>query len=436
MPIAKVASDDSPESSRPPEICARCSVELETRFLMKILLVHDFYQNPGGEDRVYRSEGDLLERHGHDVVRYLEHNLRVPNIGRIRLAFRTVWSRESHSAVRELVRSEKPDVAHVHNTLPLISPAVYYAIRDGGVPVVQTIHNYRPLCLPGEFLRDGRICEDCLGKNVPWPGVLHACYRGSRSASATVASMVSLHRAMGTYTKAVDMYIALTEFGRDKFIEGGIPAEKIVIKPNFVDPDPGVGGGAGGYALFVGRLSEAKGVRTLLRAWERLDRPVPLLVAGDGPLADEALAAARRIPGMRLLGWQSRRKVIELMKNARLLVFPSEWYEGLGLVLIEALATGLPIVTTNLGTMSSIIDDSRTGFHFAPGDPDDLARKVLLAWDHPELERIRAAARAEYESRYTAERNYEILMEIYEACIAARGGPRGAVEREDPSRVR
>ena len=390
---------------------------------MKILLVHDFYQTPGGEDQVYRSEGDLLERSGQEVYRYLEHNRRVENIGRLRLAARTVWSRETFGLVRQLVQRVRPDVAHVHNTLPLISPSVYQAIHGEGVPVIQTLHNYRLMCLPGEFLRDGKVCEDCLGKPIAWPGVLHACYRQSRAASAVVASMLATHRTLGTYRQNIDLYIALTDFGREKFIEGGLAPDKIVVKPNFVYPDPGPGEGGGGFALFVGRLSAPKGIRTLLAAWERLEGQVPLTIAGDGPLADEVLLASRRLPGIRFVGWKSRRSVVDLMKRATVLVFPSEWYEGLGLVLIEALATGLPIITSNLGSMSSVVDDGRTGLLFSPGDPDDLARKVSWAWEHPEvLSNIRRAARVEYESRYTAEKNYELLMAIYDRAIGSRAG--------------
>src|SRR5581483_9761958 len=193
-------------------------------------------------------------------------------------AARTVWSRPAYRVLRELLRAHRPAVAHFHNTFPLISPAAYYACRAERVPVVQTLHNFRLLCPNALFFRDGRVCEDCLGKAVPWPGVAHKCYRGSRSASAAVCTMLTVHRALGTWHTAVDRFIALTDASRRKFVAGGLPADKIAVKANFVDPDPGPGTGAGGYGVFVGRLSAEKGVGTLLKAWQQLGRDVPLKI--------------------------------------------------------------------------------------------------------------------------------------------------------------
>ncbi len=246
-----------------------------------MLLLHNRYQQPGGEDQVFAAEGNLLEAHGHQVLRYTRHNDQVTDQNPLALAGATVWNQAVYRELRTLIRRERPQVAHFHNTLPMISPAAYYAARAEGVPVVQTLHNYRLLCPNALFYRDGQVCEDCLGKAVPWPGVVHACYRESRASSGAVATMLTAHRAIGTWKKAVDMYVALTEFARQKFVQGGLPAEKIVVKPNFIEPDPGSGEGRGHYALFVGRLSQEKGVDTLLAAWEQLGEKVPLKIVGD-----------------------------------------------------------------------------------------------------------------------------------------------------------
>ncbi|BDG26762.1 hypothetical protein TthSNM66_13980 [Thermus thermophilus] len=336
----------------------------------------------------------------------------------------TLWNQEAHRRVREALRAHRPDLVHVHNTFPLASPAVVHAAKAEGVPVVMTLRNYRLLCVNALFFREGRVCEDCLGR-LPWRGVVHGCYRDSRLASLGVASMLALHRALGTWN-LVDRFIALTEFARRKFVEGGLPAEKIVVKPNFVHPDPGPGEGRGGYALFVGRLSPEKGVGTLLRAWGLLGGRVPLKVVGDGPLADEVQEAARRLPGVEWLGRKSPEEVYALMGEAAFLVFPSEWYETFGRVAIEAFAKGTPVVASRIGAVGEVTEDGRTGLHFRPGDPEDLAAKVEWLLAHPtELARMRREARAEYEAKYTAERNYQLLMEIYGQALEAGHRRRG-----------
>lgn len=384
---------------------------------MKVLLVHNYYQQPGGEDQVFASEGELLETHGHSVVRYTAHNDKVSEMNSLSLVQATLWNKTVYSELRTLINKERPQVAHFHNTFPLISPAAYYAAKAEGVPVVQTLHNYRLLCPSqgGVFLRNGEVCEDCLGKFLPWPGIVHGCYRNSKAGTAVHSIMLSLHRALQTWTKTVDIYIALTDFARQKFIQGGLPTEKIVVKPNFVYPAPTPGEGQGGYALFVGRLSPEKGIDTLLAAWERLNSNVPLKIVGDGPLALQVDKATQQIPGVEWLGRLPKTEVLALMKDAYILLFPSLWYEGFPMVIAEAFAIGLPIVASDLGSMSSLIASGRTGLHCRPGNPEDLAVQVEWTLTHSaELTQMRREARAEFENKYTAEQNYPILMEIYQ----------------------
>lgn len=385
---------------------------------MKVLMAHNYYQQPGGEDQVFAAEADLLESRGHRVVRFAKHNERVEEMSRVELARKTVWNEKVYRELRELIREEEVEVAHFHNTFPLISPAAYHAARAEGVPVVQSLHNYRLLCPNALFFRDGHVCEDCLGKKVAWPGVLHACYRSSHLASGVVATMLSSHRTLHTWTRSVDVYIAaLGEFARQKFVQGGIPEKKIAVKPNFV-PDPGPREGLGGYAVFVGRLSTEKGVETLVGAWERLGREVPLKVIGDGPLAPKVQEVADTMPGVEWLGRRSLEETHELLGKASFLVFPSVWYEGMPRILLESLAVGTPIIASNLGAMSELVSHGNTGLHFRAGDQGDLAEQVGWAFEHPgELDRMRREARAEYESKYTAERNYQMLMDIYRQAI-------------------
>ncbi|MBA3583885.1 MAG: glycosyltransferase family 4 protein [Gemmatimonadetes bacterium] len=382
---------------------------------MKVLLVHNFYQQPGGEDQVFEAEGALLEQHGDQVIRYTVHNDQISRMNQAEILATTLWNRGTLRDVGDLLRKEGPQVVHVHNTFPLISPSVYSAAAAAGVRVVHTLHNYRLLCPMAEFFRDGKVCEDCLGR-VPWPGIVHACYRGSRVASGTVATMLTVHRLLGTWQRKVSVYIALTDFARKKFIEGGLPADRLVVKPNFVEPDPGAGEGRGGYALFVGRLAASKGVETMLEAWERVwtRAGTPLWIVGDGPLRDRVQASAGRLEGVRWLGRRSREEVLEFMRDAVLLIFPSEWYEGLPVVILEAYATGLPVVASDLGSMATIVENGRTGIHFQPGNAADLAEKVAAILSQPAAVAVmRKEARLEFEARYTANRNYDQLMRIY-----------------------
>jgi glycosyltransferase involved in cell wall biosynthesis len=385
---------------------------------MKVLVVHNRYQQPGGEDQVFLAETALLESYGHRVVRFISHNDRVAEMSPVTLAGKTVWNSSAYQELRTLIRLEQPDVAHFHNTFPLVSPAGYYAAKAEGVPVVQTLHNYRLLCPNALFFRDGGVCEDCMGKAITWPGVVHKCYRGSRAASGVVTAMLATHRALRTWRKKVDVFVALTEFARRKFIEGGLPAGKIFVKPNFVYPDPGPGVGGGGYALFVGRLSFEKGVGTLLAAWERLDRRIPLKIVGDGPLREEAVEAANRHPCVEYLGYRPAEEVHALLKEASMLVFPSEWYEGFSRVAAEAFATATPIVAADIGMATELVEHGHTGLHFRPGDPADLAAQVRWFYSHPEEHtRMRREVRAEYEAKYSAQRNYQMLLRIYESAL-------------------
>ncbi len=386
---------------------------------MKLLLLHTYYQLSGGEDSVYEAEMSLLQNIGHAVLSLTFYNEDLVSFPSWQQAQLTLWNQEAYRRMRQAIRDYKPDLLHAHNTFPLASPAVIRAAKAEGIPVVMTLHNYRLLCVNALFFRRGRVCEDCLGR-IPWRGVLHGCYRDSRPASAVVAAMLSLHRALGTWNM-VDRFIALTEFAKQKFIEGGFPPEKISVKPNFVHPDPGPGEGRGGYALFVGRLSPEKGLGTLLMAWERLGGKVPLRIVGDGPLAPEVQEAQKQIPGVEWLGRKAPEEVYALMGEAAFLVFPSEWYETFGRVAIEAFAKGTPVLAAHIGAVGEVTEDGRTGLHFRPGDPEDLAAKVEWLLAHPnELARMRKEARAEYEAKYTAEQNYAQLMAIYHEVLPKR----------------
>jgi glycosyltransferase involved in cell wall biosynthesis len=390
---------------------------------VKILLVHCHYQQPGGEDVVFERERRLLERAGHQVVVYSRRNLEVnsyPGVKRLVLLQKAVWNGDTRNTFVELLRAAKPDVVHVHNTWVMISPSIYSACREAGVPVVQTLHNYRLLCPAGIFFRDGKICEECLEHSL-WRSVRHRCYRDSHAETAAVGLMLAVHRTRHTWDLEVASFITLTEFARNKFLQGGLPAHKLFVKPNFVDPDPGPRTGDGSYAIFAGRLSPEKRVGTLLSGWTHLRSHVPLMVVGGGPQRDELEkdAIIKNLSMVVFKGTLPHDQTLRTIKGARFLIFASEWYETFGLTIIEAFACGIPVICSRLGAMQEIVEDGRTGLHFTSGDSQNLAEKVEWAWNHPKrMQQMGEEARREYESKYSAEKNYPILMEIYKQAIA------------------
>lgn len=395
---------------------------------MRILLLHNRYRQPSGEDVAYNAERALLLKEGHDVIEFVRDNSDAEGMSTLRAALHTVWSRASQDELRQLIQRVRPDVAHFHNTFLLISPSAYYACSESRVPVVQTLHNYRLLCPAATFHRDGRVCEDCVGKVPPWPSVLHRCWHGSRSQTSVVAAMLTLHRWLRTWQRKVGVYITLTEFARQKLIQGGLPAERMVVKPNFPYPDPRPRQRPGNYALFLGRLSAEKGIGVLLDAWQKTGRS-HLRIVGDGPLADEVRQFVdRHLPNnAEVPGYRSHEEVLNLIKGALFLVLPSEWYEAFPMTIVEAFACGVPVIASRLGAMAEIIEHGRTGLQFEAGSSEDLASKVDWALTHPEeMEAMGREARREYESKYTADRNYDLLMGIYaQACaLAANNEPR------------
>jgi glycosyltransferase involved in cell wall biosynthesis len=398
---------------------------------VKIILVHCHYQQTGGEDVVLELERRLLENAGHQIVVFRRSNREVnsyPGVKRLVLIQKAVWNDDARKEFADLLRAEKPDLVHVHNTWVMISPSIYAACREAGVPVVKTLHNYQLLCPAGTFFRDGTICEECM-EHTLWRSVRYKCYRNSRSDTAAAALMLAVHRARGTWERDVTSYIVLTEFARKKFLQGGLPAEKMFIKPNFVSPDPlprvGDGGqasaGDGSYAIFAGRLSPEKRVSTLLDAWTRLRSRVPLVIVGGGTQRAELEAEAIKgnLDTVKFRGLLAHDQTMAAIKGARFLVFSSEWYETFGLTMIEAFACGVPVICSRMGAMEEIVDEGRTGLYFTAGNPEDLAEKVEWAWNHPErMRQMGEEARREYESKYTAEKNYPRLMEIYRHAVA------------------
>ena len=393
---------------------------------MKIVLVHNAYQWPGGEDIIVNQERDLLRAAGHHVLEFRRSNQEIGSdtlIGQITLAQRAVWSSDTFQEFAALLRREKPDLVHVHNTFVMISPSVYWACAEENVPVVQTLHNFRLLCPQGTFLRNGKICEECVEHSL-LRSVAYGCYRGSRLATGVAAALLAGHWWAATWTGKIDSYIALSHFARNKFVQAGLPSEKLFVKPNFVYPDFSPRTSPGDYGLFVGRITLEKGLPTLLNVWQQIKTEVPLILVGEGALRQSLEAQVAETSHSRIIfrGYLSREETLATIRGAKFLLCASHCYEQAPVTIMEAYACGVPVIAPSLGPLEEVIDDGRTGLLFRPGDATHMAEKIQWALAHDEcLETMGKRAREKYETQYSAENNYRKLMEIYERTIAARG---------------
>ena len=374
------------------------------------------------------SECGLLERHGNEVVRFERFSDDIDEstvTAKIQVALSCAWSHDVYKELSELLEKVRPDVAHFHNTFPMISPSAYAACRDKGVPVVQTLHNFRFICPGGLLLRDGRPCEDCVGTNL-LPALQHRCYRGSLPATGALVWMLLRNRWNGAYQTLVNRYIALTEFAASRLVAGGLPKARIVVKPNFMADIPIPGSGNGAYTVYVGRLSPEKGIRTLLSAWKFL-HGIPLKIFGDGPLRQELerFSAIEKLP-VKFLGFCDRARIMEEVSGAAFQIVPSECYEGFPMVIVEAYACGTPVVASRIGSLNEIVEDGVTGVKFEPGNPRDLADKVNALWtDRARRTTLRRTARERFEMKFSGKTNFEALMDIYKAAITDHAQAKG-----------
>ncbi len=379
---------------------------------MRILILHSRYLSgpASGENSVVDDETHLLQRNGHTVTSWTPEPETGTTLKTVATAGRAVWGFSSAERVRRLIRSHRPDVVHVHNLFPTLSPAVLRTAAEY-VPVVATLHNYRLMCLPSTFIRDGRTCEDCLGR-VPWPGVVHRCYRGSMAGSVVLGTSVTLHRIAGSYDR-VALFLAVSTFLRRKHLEAGFSPERLLVKPNFSWPMPRREG-PGEVFLYLGRLSPEKGVETILRAW----RPGlgTLVVAGSGP--EDGRLRAMAPSGIEFLGTVDGSAVPGLLQRARALLLPSNWYEGQPRVVLEAYAAGVPVLASDVGGLPELVEDGRSGFLLPRTDPEAWTaamQKLLL-----DQEAVRLGQRGWqlWRERFSPERGLEGLEQAYQRAIA------------------
>ena len=387
---------------------------------MNILSLHNKYKTLGGEDVVFKQENHLLQKNAHKIYTYVRDNSELDLLSSVRAGIEAVWSIESKNEVESLIKNNSIDIIHSHNTFSRLSPSIYYAASKNNIPVVQTLHNYRLICPNAMLFRDGDICELCVG-HMPWSSLKYNCYRSSFSATLGAATVNGFHKLLGTWSRRVDRYIAVSEFLKRKYVQGGIPEDQIVVKPNFLSVDPGVGKGGGGYALYVGRLSKEKGIDSLLAGWRYVKRDIALKIVGDGPLKPMVEHYIKEGLPIEYREVCPRSDIFSMMKGAEALIVPSLWYEPFGLVVIEAFASGLPVITTGQGGLGELVEDGVTGLIYAPSDCFDMAEKLNdLVNNQSKREAISKNARREYENKYTAETNYKMLVSIYENVLASK----------------
>ncbi len=378
---------------------------------MRILVLHSRYLSghASGENAVVEDEAKLLAHAGHEVEVWTPSPTPGSATNLVRTAAGAVWSRAAIREVDRKIGTFAPDVVHVHNLFPMLSPAVLRVARSHAA-VVMTLHNYRLLCLPATFLRDGRVCEDCLGR-TPWPGVVHRCYRGSLPGSVTLAASLSLHRGLRTFAR-VSRFLPVSEFVRRKYVEAGFPAERLRVKSNFawsVFPRDG----PGDEFVFLGRLSPEKGVRTLVEAWRRTS--ARLLIVGDGPERQrlEAVAPAN----VEFAGLVEPSRVPDILREARALLLPSTWYEAQPRVILEAFAAGVPVIASRIGGLAELVDE-RSGSLVLSGDPAAWAAAAERLLDDAESVRLGDGAYRAWRERYSPERGLEALEDVYREAIA------------------
>ena len=388
---------------------------------MRVIVAHNKYQHGGGEDAVVRDEIEMLQQHGHSVELLEQNNDTIHGIrGKLIASSSVFYSASSRIRINKMINNFCPDIMHVHNWFPLLSPSSIWEAYAAGVPVVQTLHNYRMLCANALLYRNGAVCTDCLGKSFPIDGIVHGCYRDSRAGSAIVTAAYAFHRLIHTWER-VNLFIAVSDFEREILVRGGLPAAKVVVKPHFVGMAPwNAGINTDDVALYVGRLSPEKGIRTLLSAWNSGKVKLRLKIIGDGPLADEVRSCAASNQRVEYLGSRLPDDVYREIAKSKFLVWPSECYETFGRTVVEAFSQGTPVLAADIGCMRELVEEGVAGYLFPPGNVDALVAGSFNFTYGVEYERMRTNCRSQFLHKFSAEINYPLLMDIYSRAIEIR----------------
>jgi glycosyltransferase involved in cell wall biosynthesis len=389
---------------------------------MRILIIHNYYKQAGGEDTVFHAEAVLLEQYGHQVEKLTFSNKEVNSLSeKLKAALGVVYNPGSARLVEERIKAFKPDVVHVHNFFPLLSPAVFYVAHRLQVPIVMTLHNYRLVCPSALLYYNGKVQTGNLYKTFPLDAIRQKVYRDSAVQTASVVLTTGMHKLLGTWQRKVSKFIALTPGAAELFRNSSLKlgAGQLAVKPNFTE-DLGIGETEReDYMLYVGRLTHEKGIATLLKAHAL--QPFRLKVVGDGPVRDMVEAHVAEHPQLEYLGFRPKEEILELLKKSKGLIFSSEWMETFGMTIIEAFSTGTPSIAAKIGGAEQLVEDGVNGLHYTPGNAAELAEKVQLLMQDPGMaNELGRAARQSYEAKYTPEANYRLLIAIYEEAMGAK----------------
>jgi glycosyltransferase involved in cell wall biosynthesis len=382
---------------------------------MRILLIHNKYQQKGGENVVFEAECELLEKNGHTVEKILFDNRQIKTgMDKFLAGVKSLYNFESADVVESAIISFKPDVIHVHNLFPIASPAIFFVAQKHEVPVVATLHNYRLICPSATLFHNGKIYEKSIYSLFPLDAIYQGVYRNSRIQTASAVLMTGIHKILGTWKNKVDRYIVLTDFAKRKFLNSGlgVAADKMVVKPNFT-ADPGAGMyPREDYFLFIGRLTEEKGINTVLDCAKLSKANIKII--GDGPLRAEVEKQASLHSNIQYLGFQDKETIIDALKRCKALLFTSLWYEGFPMTILEAFAAGTPVICSKLGGPGEIVENNISGLHYTPGNVQELSQKMqLLSQDRGLVVSLGKGARRVFEQKYAEDINYQMLLNIY-----------------------
>lgn len=385
---------------------------------MRVLLIHNKYQQRGGEDAVFENETELLRQHGNEVETLIFNNNDINQLSKVELAVKLFYNKDSYNKLNAIIEKFNPEIIHVHNFFPLASPSIFFASKKKKIPLVITLHNYRLICSNGILFRENKICEKCVNSAFPISGIIHKCYRNSRLQTAFLTTMTALHKLIKTWNNKIDGYICLTEFSKNKLVNSSLKLDesKIYIKPNFSFQKKNEAKKRENFYLFVGRLSEEKGIKTLLELAKKSE--IKLKIAGTGEMQEEVLAASKQVPNIEFLGQKNKEELKELYSKCKALIFPSTWYEGFPMTIVEALSNGTPVICSKIGGLPEIINHNYNGLLFEANNTDSLVSSIF---DFEENKvNFYENAKKSYDDKYSSERNYKMLMSIYLNVISKK----------------
>lgn len=386
----------------------------------KVLIVHNYYKIPGGEDTVVENEKKMLEDNEHEVILYSRNNSELEGMGilkKLLMPFSTIFNIKTYIDIKRIIKEKSIDIVHVHNTLNLISPSVYYASLKCKVPVVQTIHNFRLLCPAATFYRDGHICEECINKGLN-SAIKYSCYRNNRIHTLGCVLTLKIHRFIGIYKKI--NYICLTDFNKKKLmmLDKFIDKNRIYVKPNFVERkgNDSINKKRKNQFVFVGRLDPLKGIDILLKAWKKVNYGVGnLVICGTGPMSEwcDEFIKANKLENVELLGFIENNLVRKIISESKALILPTQWYEGFPMTIVEAYSEGTPVIGSDIGNTGSLILNELTGMKFKSNSIEELT-SIIDSFDKV---KDKFNVFDFYTKNYNYHENYNILRKIYTECL-------------------